>query len=129
MSDRGEERRRSKRRRRRLAVKFWRGDVEGTGFTVDISNTGLMVQTTVSAAIGTRFHIELQLPEGATYLTEGVVVRKKAYPRHAASMFKPALGFRFVALGEAIGAVLEQEPESAAHVSSRSSAPAEFPER
>ncbi len=111
MSDRGNERRQSKRRRRRLAVKFWRGDVEGTGFTVDISNTGLMVQTTAAADIGTRFHIELQLPEGTLFLTEGIVVRKKVYPRYAASMFKPTLGFRFLGLGEAIRAVLEQESE------------------
>lgn len=111
MSARDKERRRSKRRRRRLPVKFWRGDVEGTGFTTDISNTGLMVETTASADIGSRFHIELQLPEGTPYFAEGVVARKKVYPRHAASMFKSGLGFRFVALGEAIRAVLEEKPE------------------
>ncbi len=111
MSAGSKERRRSKRRRRRLAVKFWRGDIEGTGFTSDISNTGLMVETTTSVDIGTRLHIELQLPEGTPYFTEGVVVRKKVYPRHAASMFKSALGFRFVSLGEAIRALLEEKPE------------------
>ena len=111
MSAQGKDRRRSKRHRRRLAVKFWRGDVEGTGFTVDVSNTGLMVQTTAPADIGARFHIELQLPGGRSYFTEGVVARKKVYPRHAASIFKPWLGFRFVGLGEAIRAVLEGESE------------------
>ncbi len=121
MSAGGKDRRRSKRRRRRLPVKLWRGDVEGTGFTADISNTGLMVETTVAADLGSRFHIELQLPEETLYYIEGVVVRKKVYPRHAASMFKNGLGIRFVGLGEAIRAILEEKPEDAPPVTCETS--------
>lgn len=112
----GNERRRGKRRRRRLAVRFWWQELEGSGFTADISNAGLMIETTIPVGIGERIHIELELPGGIPFYAEGVVVRKKVYPRQAASLFKPGLGVRFVGLGEAVRAVMEgesgQEPHS-----------------
>lgn len=104
-----DERRRSKRQRRRLGVRFWSDGMEGSGFTADISNTGLMIETTTPLEIGQRFHLELALPDARSFLAEGVVVRKKVYPRQAASIFKPGVGVRFVGLGEAIRAVAQAE--------------------
>ncbi len=106
---RGSERRRSKRRRRRLGVRFWNDEVEGSGFTRDISNTGLMIETTTPVDIGGRIHLELKLPDGEPYYAEGLVVRKKVYPRQAASLFKPGLGVKFVGMSEAIREVMRAQ--------------------
>ena len=110
-TSRGSERRRSKRRRRRLGVRFWSDEVEGSGFTRDISNTGLMIETTTPVDIGKRIHLELKLPDGEPYYAEGVVVRRKVYPRQASSLFKPGLGIKFVSLGEAIRAIMRAESQ------------------
>lgn len=110
MSVSRKERRNSRRRRRRLPVRFWREGMRGTGFTADVSNTGAMIETTIGAEIGDRVHIELELPDGTPFFAEGLVVRKKVYPRHARSLFKPALGIKFVTLAQAIRAVLDDGP-------------------
>ncbi|MBW2280791.1 MAG: PilZ domain-containing protein [Deltaproteobacteria bacterium] len=96
------DRRRSKRVKHRLKLRFWDEDINGRGFTHDISVTGLLIETTSAVPIGARLHIEVELPEERRYLTEVSVVRKKVIPREAHSVFKPALGVRLVGLREAI---------------------------
>ncbi len=89
------ERRRTKRQRRRLRVRLWNDEFEASGFTADISATGLLIEATQPLEIGTRFHLEIFLAD-RSFFTECVVARKKTYPSYARSMFKPGVGIRFV---------------------------------
>ena len=45
MSRKENERRRSQRQRRRLDVRFWNDEFEGRGFTTNVSNKGLLIET------------------------------------------------------------------------------------
>ena len=102
MSKRGKERRRTKRFRKRLKVRYWWGDFEGMGFTSDISDSGLLLETSKPIAIGTRVHIEVS-HDDESFFGDVVIVREKRYPHQARSLFKPALGARFLKVTEVMG--------------------------
>ena len=51
MSRKENERRRSQRQRRRLDVRFWNDEFEGRGFTTNVSNKGLLIETDGDARI------------------------------------------------------------------------------
>ncbi len=102
MADRANERRRTKRYRRRMKVRWWADDIEGNGFTVDVSSSGLLIETGRPIAIGTRLHLEVRLTDEIPYFSECVVARKRTYPPQARALFKPAVGVRFVSINEAI---------------------------
>jgi len=80
-------------------VRYWADGVEGTGFTADISDTGMLIETPKPLDLGQRLHLEVSLNEGS-YFAECVIVRRKTYPRHARALFKPAIGVRFLGLCE-----------------------------
>ena len=96
-----QDRRRAQRHRKRLAVRFWWDDWEGTGFTQDVSESGMLVETLKDLELGTRIHVELT-GDNLAFFANGVVVRKKQVPRQARSLFKPTLGVRFEKLTEAL---------------------------
>ncbi len=116
MSGKRTERRRSERRRCRLNVRFWNDDLDVSGFTVDISNRGMFIETNKSLKTGTRLHLEIKLENGPFYL-EAVVARVLKAPRTAQPVVQTGLGLRFVDLAEAIRQVSEQEaPEQGLEV-------------
>jgi Tfp pilus assembly protein PilZ len=99
-------------------VRFWSDEIEGTGFTADISDTGLLIETPKPLELGQRLHLEVSLNEGS-YFAECVIVRRKTYPRHARALFKPAIGVRFLGLSEVAGVASapdDEVPERAASV-------------
>ena len=104
MSRRANERRRSQRQRRRLDVRFWNDELEGRGVTTNVSNKGLLIETSKTLRLGQRFHLEIILPETSFY-AEAVVVRRKVYPPQARSMFKPTVGLRFVGIREVVKSI------------------------
>jgi hypothetical protein len=108
VSKSGKDRRKSKRFRKRAKIRFWWADFEGTGFTSDISDTGLLIETNKPIEIGSRLNIEVTHGEDSFFGTV-VIVRQKTYPRQARSMFKPALGARFLKITEVMGVSAEQE--------------------
>ncbi len=112
MSTRENDRRRSQRQRRRLDVRFWNDEVECRGFTTNVSNKGMLIETTKTLPLGLRLHLEILL-DGTSFFAEGVVVRRKSYPPQARSMFKPTVGVRFVSLREVVRSIMAGEPESA----------------
>ncbi len=112
MSEKPSDRRRSQRQRRRLDVRFWNDEFEGSGFTTNVSNKGMLIETSKTLERGQRLHLEIRLPE-SSYMAEGVVVRRKTYPRHARSMFKPSVAVRFVGLREVIRSISGVGPASA----------------
>lgn len=115
MSKSGKDRRKSKRFRKRAKVRFWWADFEGTGFTSDISDTGLLIETNKPIEIGTRLNIEVTHADLSFFGTI-LIVRQKTYPRQARSLFKPALGARFLRVTEVMGVSaaeeLQDEPEA-----------------
>ena len=96
------ERRASERQRRRLKVRLWNDELEGTGFTAEVSRTGLRVETDATIEAGARLHVELTLPDGSAFFAEALTVRKKKYPRHARSVFRPSLALEFLRLDECL---------------------------
>jgi Tfp pilus assembly protein PilZ len=103
------DRRSNSRRRTRLRVRFWNDDVEGSGFTADVSDTGLFVQTSMKIDVGVRLHLEIEL-EKSSFFAEGVVARKRIFPQYARTHFKSGIGLRLVGLGEAIRHIQPEEP-------------------
>jgi hypothetical protein len=95
------EKRGAKRRRWRAEVRFWNDDFEARAFTSDISNTGVLLETTRRLPLGTRLHLEVVVA-GRSFFSEATVARRQDYPAYAQSLFKPALGVRFVGLLEAL---------------------------
>jgi hypothetical protein len=106
------DKREARRRRSRLQVRFWNDDFEACAFTTDVSDTGLLVESARRLEPGTRLHIELELGP-RTYLSEAVVARRQDVPQYAQSFFKPALGLRFLGLGEVMAEVPEPVVEAA----------------
>ncbi len=109
MAEKPTDRRRSQRHRRRLDVRFWNDRMEGRGFTTNVSNKGMLIETSKTLQRGERFHLEIRLPE-ASFFAEGVIVRRKAYPPHARSMYKPCVAVRFVGLREVIRSITAGQP-------------------
>lgn len=109
MSGGRKDRRGSARRRCRVRVRFWNDELEGSGFTCDISNRGMFIETPVKLAKGTRLHFELKLETGE-FLIEGVVARVLKAHRSAQPVIKPGVGVRFLDLTEAIRKVGQELP-------------------
>ena len=93
----GSERRAAKRSRARLPVRLWNEKQQGLGHTLDVSRTGIFVETAAPLEIGTRLHFEIQHPDGP-FLGEAVVVRKKRVPPHLRTIVKPGVGLSLVPL-------------------------------
>ena len=85
----------------RLKVRFWHAELDATGYTGDVSNSGLFLVTPLELEIGTRLHFEIQVGDEA-YFAEGRVVRRKSFPRYARQMFPSGLGIRLLGLNEAL---------------------------
>jgi len=109
------DRRRSKRHRVRLRVRYWNDYGEHTGFTADVSGTGLFVETNRVLPPGTRMHLDVETPDGS-FLAEGVVARVV----RASTLVKPVkmggLGLRLVGLEEAIQAAAPSAVSAPAEV-------------
>ena len=104
-------RRRSKRTRQRLKVRFWCEQFEGVGFTADVSNTGLFLETHHPLEAGARLHLEIAIGDGS-HFAEGRVARRKTYPVHARGLFKSGVGIHFVSINESLkGAAAGETPE------------------
>ena len=108
MSKKSKERRRSERRRYRVSVKFWNDEFEASGFTADISNRGMFIETSKKLDLDTRVHLELKLKTGPFY-AEAVVARVLKTPTTAQPVVKAGLGLRLMDLIEAIRQVAEEE--------------------
>lgn len=106
----GPDRRKAKRHRHRVKVRFWWGEFEGTGFTRDVSSTGMLIETNKQLEIGSRLHVEMSLQD-ESFFCEVVVARLKKYPRAARAMFHQGFGVRLVGLNETVKEI-QRESES-----------------
>jgi hypothetical protein len=115
MSDGSQESRRGERRgaprqRWRAQVRFWNEHFEAVGFTADISSTGVLVETPRHLEVGTRLHIEIKVGD-RSFFSEATVARRRQSPPYAHSLFRPALGLRFVGLIEAVHGFQQEHPD------------------
>jgi hypothetical protein len=89
------EKRITERKRRRLTVRFGANSPERTGFTRNISATGIFIQTNLPLPPGTILHVEIAFPE-RTFALRGRVVWAKKVPAQLAHVIECGMGIRYV---------------------------------
>jgi len=95
-------RRRSARRARRVSVTFWKqGDLHPyTGFTTNISLTGMFVGTNSPLPGGTRLRVEIHGERG--FVIEGVVAHARKVRGEMARVTQSGMGVRFLSAEELV---------------------------
>jgi hypothetical protein len=88
------ERRTHPRRRKRVVVDFETGEAKTTGFTHDLSRSGLFVRTIRIPPIGKPLRAVLHLPDGGQVAVEGIVVRAYRVPPTLRSLVPSGFGLR-----------------------------------
>jgi len=111
VQDPDSERRRAPRRRRRLKMRYWNQDLDGLGYTVDMSQTGLLIETHKKVPVGTRLHLEIFLPEGS-FFCECVISRILQSTSAVAPVLKSGMGVRFVNFGEVLRAMADFQSDA-----------------
>ena len=100
---------RSPRRYLRFPVRFWTDELQGRGFTKDVSGSGLLIETTQAMDPGVRLQVEIEL-DRTTYMSTCVVVRKEARHPGVRAVFTPKMGVRFVSFSEVISDLGDDVP-------------------
>ena len=111
MTSKRKERRGALRRRARIRVRFWNDELEGTGYSSDISSKGLFVETRKLSAIGTRVHVELTLKDRPFFL-ECVIVRQRRSAHNLMLVVKSGIGLQLVSLHEVIRSLVSASEKS-----------------
>jgi Tfp pilus assembly protein PilZ len=102
------EKRKSKRHPKRFKVRFGEKGFTQTGFTADVSASGLFVAVSPSPRLGTRLHFELFIDAERSLFFEGIVQRLVAIPPQLREIIKPGFGVRILTGGELL---LEMVPQ------------------
>lgn len=111
MSTPSSERRRAQRGRTRLQVRYWNDDGEGVGYTADVSQSGMFIQTRKTYPVGTRLHIEVSLPNGP-FFAEGLVTRVLQASTTMQPVVKAGFGVRLLNLSEVLRTLRAGEDSS-----------------
>lgn len=90
------EKRRNRRYSKRFKVRFGVKDLALTGFTNDISATGMFVATSTVMSIGQRVHVEVLLEDDHKLYFEGVVARLTLVAPELRQIMKGGFGLRFL---------------------------------
>lgn len=97
------EKRRNRRYAKRFKVRFGEQDFTLTGFTSDVSATGMFVVTSALLSLGHRVHVEVTLDEKHKLYFEGAVARLTQVAPELRQILKGGFGLRFLASTEVIG--------------------------
>lgn len=97
------EKRRNRRYAKRFKVRFGVKDLALTGFTNDVSATGMFVVTTTQMAIGQRVHVEVLLDGDEKLYFEGAVARLTLVAPELRQIMKGGFGLRFLMGAELMG--------------------------
>lgn len=97
------EKRNSRRIMRRLKVRFGEEQLTHSGFSVDVSSTGLFVATSYTPKIGARMHLEVTLEGTKLLFLEGVVARISSVPPELRQIVKAGFGVRLLTPAELVG--------------------------
>ncbi|MBL8956598.1 MAG: PilZ domain-containing protein [Myxococcaceae bacterium] len=90
------EKRRHRRYSRRFRVKFGEKAPSQTGFTSDVSATGMFVVTPRVPKLGTRRHVEVTIDNDRMLYFEGMVARMTLVAPELRSVMKGGFGLRFL---------------------------------
>ncbi len=96
------EKRRHRRYSKRLKVRFGLTDFTATGFTSDVSATGMFVVTSTMLNIGQRVHVEVTMNEKDKMYFEGAVARLTVVAPELRQIMKGGFGIRFVTGAELV---------------------------
>lgn len=97
------EKRRNRRYAKRFKVRFGFKDLSLTGFTNDVSATGMFVVTTTQMNIGQRVHVEVLLDGDEKLYFEGAVARLTLVAPELRQIMKGGFGLRFLTGAELMG--------------------------
>ncbi len=97
------EKRRNRRYSKRFKVRFGVKELSATGFTNDISATGMFVVTTTTMSIGARVHVEVTVDEDEKLFFEGAVARLTLVAPELRQIMKGGFGLRFLSGSELMG--------------------------
>lgn len=99
------ERRRNKRYNKRLKIAFGEKDFSQSGFTGNVSSSGLFVIASTNVKVGQRLHVQLEV-EGKHLYQEGVVARLNVVPPELRTVVKGGFGFRFLSQRELLAELI-----------------------
>ena len=88
------EKRFSTRRKRRYLVEWIADEILCTGFTQDISPTGIFVRSAFIPRVGAVLALQLLLPSGEKLKVRGRVVRSHRLPQHMRSVLPSGFAIR-----------------------------------
>ncbi len=87
-------RRFSTRKRRRYLIEWQKGDSLCTGFTNDVSPTGIFIRSMYIPKIGRTLTMQLLLPGGGKLRLRGTVVRSQRVPQNLRGVVPSGFGVR-----------------------------------
>ncbi len=90
------EKRRHRRYTRRFKVRFGEKTFTQTGFTSDVSATGLFVVTNATMHLNTRVHVEVNIDAERQLFFEGIVARLAIVSPELRQIMKGGFGMRFL---------------------------------
>ena len=106
------EKRQQRRIKRRLMVKYGERELTQSGFTGDVSTTGLFIISASLPRLDTRLHIQLFVEPERCLFFEGEVRRHKQVPAGLTAAAKGGFSVRFLPPAEAMTEVLGTAPSA-----------------
>jgi PilZ domain len=103
------EKRQHRRIKRRLMVKFGERELSQSGFTGDISPTGLFIIASSTPPLDTRLHLQLFVEPERYVFFEGEVRRHKIVPIELRSIERSGFGVRLLSPREVLNEALGQQ--------------------
>jgi hypothetical protein len=103
------EKRQQRRIRRRLMVKYGERDLAQSGFTGDVSTTGLFIIAASLPRLDARLHLQLFVEPERFLFFEGEVRRHKVVPPELRTVERGGFGVRLLSPREALAPALDQE--------------------
>ena len=103
------EKRQHRRIKRRLMVKYGEREFTQSGFTGDVSTTGLFIISASMPPLDTRLHIQLFVEPERCVFFEGEVRRHKLVPAELRTLERGGFGVRLLTPREVLTSALDQE--------------------
>lgn len=111
---------------RRLKAMFGPVTPSQSGFTQDISETGLFITTTLLPKVGTRLMVQLESPTKKSSVVMGEVVRHVIVPPELRSVMRHGFGLRLISDRAIVRSLMEAEKPAPTGPSVTFTAPAEY---
>ncbi|MBW2269869.1 MAG: PilZ domain-containing protein, partial [Deltaproteobacteria bacterium] len=96
------------RTKKRLSCNLVVNDQRYTGIVIDVSASGLFVQTSVAPKPGSSVELELQLPSGDFLPLHATVARRRSVPARLRSVVRCGLGLSLEHVPEAFFSLVEE---------------------